>query len=382
MSVKAYIQINLIPFLAAALLLINLKTGLPSSRNGKLLQRLMVMVMGILLADTLAWVLDGREFFLSRELIWLTNSANFILVCCIGLYWFRYVCGSLDLENRLAWERWMRLASLPVWTLAALLVLLPQEQGMLYIDAQNHYQRGPLFFLQFTVGFGYLLAASALALRQRGRETLLKKKRQCSLLAAFPILPFLGGCLQMVWYGTALLLPFSAAALLLIYLNMQHSQVTLDGLTGLNNRNCMDQYCLSRCQKGGKEARDWFLILLDLDEFKTINDRWGHGAGDAALRQAADALRAALGATDAFLARYGGDEFAVVMAGGPQEARQAMAALQEARGSAPEQPPVGRFSWSMGYACYGEEGAESVESMAELADKRMYVDKRLHKLEA
>jgi len=85
-----------------------------------------------------------------------------------------------------------------------------------------------------------------------------------------------------------------------------------DALTGLYNRGFLDAALrreLARCRRHGTMAS---LVLVDLDDFKATNDRWGHSAGDAALRCVAQVIRAQLRAVDA-PCRYGGDEFAIVL---------------------------------------------------------------------
>ncbi|HKC38776.1 MAG TPA: GGDEF domain-containing protein [Gemmatimonadales bacterium] len=85
-----------------------------------------------------------------------------------------------------------------------------------------------------------------------------------------------------------------------------------DALTGLFNRGFFDAELrreLARCRRHGVMAS---LVLIDVDDFKAANDRWGHSAGDAALRGVAKVIRRQLRAADA-PCRYGGDEFAVVL---------------------------------------------------------------------
>jgi diguanylate cyclase (GGDEF)-like protein len=86
----------------------------------------------------------------------------------------------------------------------------------------------------------------------------------------------------------------------------------VDALTGVANRLRMDEDLRVLWSLPDREQRRWCAALCDIDEFKKHNDRYGHVAGDAALRQVAACLHGDLRQTDA-LYRYGGDEFLVLL---------------------------------------------------------------------
>ena len=114
------------------------------------------------------------------------------------------------------------------------------------------------------------------------------------------------------------------------------------------------------------------MLLLDLDELKKINDRYGHLTGSRALCRLADILRVhcrSIGTA----ARYGGDEFAVVISeAGADEARQVALRICERIAADKEQPPI---SASVGVAVYARDGA-TVESLLGTADRALYEMKR------
>ena len=84
---------------------------------------------------------------------------------------------------------------------------------------------------------------------------------------------------------------------------------TTDALTGAANRRCLDKVLTEFC---AHKPENGCLLLIDVDNFKTFNDHYGHQAGDIALREVVSALQAQLRAND-LLARFGGEEFAVVL---------------------------------------------------------------------
>lgn len=85
-----------------------------------------------------------------------------------------------------------------------------------------------------------------------------------------------------------------------------------DSLTGLPNRRLLDDRLAQAVHLARRRERKLAVMLLDLDDFKQVNDGFGHRAGDAALREAAQRLSACVRKADT-LARYGGDEFVIVL---------------------------------------------------------------------
>lgn len=100
-------------------------------------------------------------------------------------------------------------------------------------------------------------------------------------------------------------------SMLLLYIICQEQLISTDPLTGLNNRNRFETYMLSLFSNVD-QAEDVYLLMMDADGFKQINDRYGHVEGDHALQVISAALKEVCSASGGFIARYGGDEFVVL----------------------------------------------------------------------
>ena len=142
-----------------------------------------------------------------------------------------------------------------------------------------------------------------------------------------------------------------------------------DQLTGLFNRGFFDE-SLSRLLAGQDRAGTPFtLALIDLDDFKSVNDRYGHAAGDEALRFAAARLREAFREGD-IIARYGGEEFAVLL---QTDRASAVARLDAWRAGLCAAARIPRLSASVGVASLPEDG--TTRALLETADRRLYAAK-------
>ena len=145
-----------------------------------------------------------------------------------------------------------------------------------------------------------------------------------------------------------------------------------DPLTGLLNRRAYELALADAVARGRRYGWRFALVMVDLDDFKAVNDLYGHATGDAALRVIGTEIRGLLRRGDV-AARIGGDEFALIIsnAASPEVLGPLVERLRPRLAVAVPETGVG---FSAGVACFPTDADDPVRLQA-LADERLYIDK-------
>lgn len=149
-----------------------------------------------------------------------------------------------------------------------------------------------------------------------------------------------------------------------------------DALTGLPNRRLLQDRLVQALARANRANHKVAVLILDLDDFKEVNDNFGHRIGDAALQQVVARLASRMRQSDT-LARSGGDEFTIVSELSSAEGAQTLASALESELLSPLQveDAVVRTGVSVGYALYPDD-ATTPDDLCAAADRAMYVAKR------
>ena len=254
------------------------------------------------LLDPLNFIADGKPGTLCRVIVYVGNTwlflSNTILMPC----WTRFLYEHLNVR-----KPGFHKPIVLIFNIISICLLTANFFTPLVfsVDANNVYHRGPFYFYFAAVMTGMLIYSIGLYLYA---------KRKGGILQFFNVWVFLvpvviGEVIQTVSYGVSTIWPFTAIGIGALICSMQNETIFRDPLTGLYNRFYLD---LLKDRIGKNDAGEFYFMMLDLNGFKSINDTYGHAAGDEALRTTSKLLREAVGSQGVVM-RYAGDEFVVVL---------------------------------------------------------------------
>jgi diguanylate cyclase (GGDEF)-like protein len=346
------------------------KHEVQASLQYKLYMQMLQVTMLMLVVDMLSRF-DGNQGTVYRLINHTGNFLIFMIPPIMPSIWLLYVHNEV-FQN----EDKTRRFSIPLYLVFGInfvLLVISQITGWYYyIDAENVYHRGPFFLISalFTVA----LIVASLVLITVNRKKI--EKKHYSTLVFFAIPPIVGIVLQILVYGWSFMLNSLVLSLLMVFLNIQNHSIQTDYLTGVFNRKKFDSYLNAKIYSSSRK-KTFSAILLDMDNFKAINDTYGHEMGDDALQICVKLLRKSLRSKD-FIARYGGDEFYIILdisdlAG----LERIIARINE---SIEEYNKLGvrpyHLGFSLGYAVYECNSAMKAEDFKNLLDKKMYESKQ------
>lgn len=305
-----------------------------------------------------------------------TNFANYVLMAGITYTWLRYVMAVEQVEGRDS-PRTMFAIQFPFLIATVALVATYLIRPGALVDEAFSPTLGYSAF-QIAVPIIYIAATVGYTLRRAWREENPIERKKHLYVGLFPLLVVAGGLLQILVLPETPVFCFCCAILMLVfYINSLETRISTDPLTGLNNRGQLVHYTSQRANLH-REGRRTFVVMFDINDFKAINDTFGHAEGDRALIIVADALRNVLRShsTPMFAARYGGDEFILIVH--PVDAGEVDALVSEIRSQIEAicQAEATPYDIAIGAGCAELNGGDDTfQKCMQRADEKLYLDK-------
>jgi diguanylate cyclase (GGDEF)-like protein len=313
----------------------------------------------------------GRSGIL-HEFARSTIGLSFALVPLPLVFWMRYVGCALFPGNEERADKWVSAFSC-IFLANVILSVSSIVSGLVfYFDSSNLYHRGPLFFVPMLLMTLMLLFSEIFILANHARI----EARHIFTLQFFAVPPLACGILQALNYGSSLTLSGLSFSELIVFVHIQNGNINIDYLTGAYNRRKLDRH-MRECVRSSSSDKTFAAILIDLDNFKLINDQFGHDVGDLALADTVAILRESIRTND-LLARYGGDEFCIVLDLSSEEELEAIIVrIYERldRFNAESNRPY-KLSFSMGYRVYDVRSGKNAFDFQKEIDDLMYAHKR------
>ncbi len=328
----------------------------------------------------LLWGLISAGYIKSNSLVigWGLNIAYFASFGLAGYTWMLF-SESIQGIDILGSRKRTILTFIPILVLLALMFISIKTHWMFYVTKDNVYHRGNLYILLMIFSYGYPVVAAIKAFIMSMKKSNYKNREECRSIALFVVPPIVCGALQIFFPGVPMLCVGITIALFLAYIESQELLISIDPLTNINNRSQLISR-LSSKMKSHTRGKKLYLVIMDVDYFKKINDTYGHSEGDRALITIASALKSVCDTTKGFCSRYGGDEFMVIQeAKSEEEIKQICNSIKiridEIRRKSKLKCDV---KVSIGYAEYTEK-TPHIPDLIEAADAELYKIKKSRK---
>lgn len=288
----------------AIMLILGFKTYHSMMKNSQKVSFLAVVFVHILYfqTDLVRMTTNSQDLFL--------NEMCFLFFSLCTFSWFNYI--QTMLEVHYVKKSQTLFAMIPVFASVVLLLVNTLNGCLFQIDSYGNFQEGPLYILYVFINDLYFMVGAYQAYVYSRKAKNYQQKKSNQILGIYMVSLLLIGTMQDFFRDIPVFCVGTSLSILIVYISLEEQMISIDPLTQLNNRNRMEQH-LFECVRS--QDLNMYLLVLDVNRFKKINDEYGHVQGDLALKAIANCLKESCIEKSDFIARYGGDEFVIVYKG-------------------------------------------------------------------
>lgn len=354
-----------VAFLLIVLMSIRIKKDTLST-SSKLYSRLLLITIFMLFMEFLSWEFNGKPGRFNYYANYLSNLIYEWSLPLIVCAWAAYMDYCMFKSIERLKKRWFYLQPMVVSTVIVVTnIFVP---FVFSVDAKNIYHREPFIWVILLAAIITFIYICYLAVKNQ--KTI--EKNIIAAMLLFMILPVISSVIQLFVYGYSVLWPTMAVAVVGTYIFLETISTSKDYLTGLVSRHRVDDYIDYLL----REKMEFILIMIDLNDFKLINDTYGHLNGDLALKVFSKALSHNFKKAR-FIGRYAGDEFVIgIDMLSDSELKELDLQLERVL---LEQENIINLPFHIGYSIGYEKKLKSdeinYETLIDTVDKKMYEDK-------
>lgn len=365
------LEISIFEFIVMTIVLYNQIMYIPqNSKYKRVVVELSTSLSLMIFCNGVLSYVNGTNFFGSYYINYVFTVIYFLLNGLVPLLWFKYMYIFYDTSPK---KSISQITAIP-YLLYLILIFINCFTDILFsINSNNQYQREDGFWLIVILNMTYILASVVVIILAITRNRGFRSEGKHILLGM--LLVALGIVLQLYFWEDSFILLTFLLFMLIVFLRFQNLEMLVDPLTGLGNRRRMQLYIdkLSRKRKGEFSA-----IVFDIDDFKDINDLYGHIYGDRVLIVISKILEKSAGNKKITCIRYGGDEFIVITP--KEEVNEFIAKFKKLLSEFNDHKEFpSKIDVSIGVSEFTVNSEINMEYIINTADKLMYEKKKLKK---
>lgn len=362
-------DISFFSILLLLIVLITMKTRKDTlSSSNKLFKKLIWINIFMLVLEIISWQFDRKPGKFNWYANYISNMLfawSTPLITCIWVSYIDYhIYKSIERLKR----RWFYFQPMIISTLFIIINFF--RPFIFSVNDANVYSREPFMWLlvvlnTFLVGFVWYMAYI--------NRKYINKEIIMSILL-FIIMPAIAAVVQVLVFGAFILWPMMSITIVITYISMETISTSKDYLTGLISRHRLDNYIDYLIAN----KKTFGLVMIDLDNFKKINDNYGHVKGDQALRVFSKILSQTFKMANV-IGRYAGDEFIIVTENlKEEEVSKLMIQLKTHLVLEAERLELPfEIGFSYGYKKWEKSLDYDYETLLNLTDQEMYKNKKL-----
>ncbi len=382
-----YNVINIFCILLALTLFIHSKKNGSNNFKDRCFRSALISLIIFFLSDEIWYTMDQG---LMPYNIVISHMLKFIYFASGGLcgyLWFLYF--EYQTNNRLFKRKRMLIYTAFLEMLLIVMLIINIFTGIFFsisyddIAKVQTYTRGPVFVIQYVIIYLYIFFSAAQTLLFALKPENQLDRLKYLVLASFPIIPAICVLIQYFMWRFPIACCGLSLAIFILYLADLSSQVSIDNLTDINNRKEFMKI-LQRNLNSLDDNEVLYMFMLDLDEFKNINDTYGHLEGDNALKIFANTLKQSCmsGKRKSACGRFGGDEFALLSIISKDDDINSLITDIDSelkKGNSKIEYDY-QISYSYGYSESTKSDKKELKELIELADNNLYDNKKKKKI--
>lgn len=370
-----YVEANMVCLILFLLMLGKSVRGVDHQAKQRFFNIVLMCHIDYFICDSF-WILVLNEFLPKNRLtVSIANLGNAVILSAICCFWFTYVemdQGAEYIQKKN--YRYMIQAPAVILSLFHIIAFLFFPSLMM----DENYNMTIFYTISFVlIPITYILAAVVRSFLKVLSSDDPSTKLRCLTIMFYGIGVVVFGIIQTTDLQIPIFCFGCTITMVYMYLTSLDDLVSLDPLTSLNNRAQLNRYVIQELQRSS-EDNPHYVVMLDLNDFKSINDKYGHIEGDKALLRSSELIKQVCGKDKnrPFIARYGGDEFILVVKTAEEKDIKELADnLKKAFKEENENNPKDyEFSACVGYAPF-EGSYKSFLKAIEEADTNLYEEK-------